>query len=109
MIRRPPRSTRTDTLFPLTTRFRSAHATVNLSDLGHGIDVERTCRHRCKSTVICDPGRERGVGGQRLLFTRNDLFGANFFQVEKRHEGAGSHPQEKIGRAPWRESVCKYE
>src|SRR3546814_8574179 len=26
MIRRPPRSTRTDTLFPYTTRFRSGHA-----------------------------------------------------------------------------------
>src|SRR6056297_3713405 len=26
MIRRPPRSTRTDTLFPYTTLFRSAHA-----------------------------------------------------------------------------------
>src|SRR3546814_15654764 len=26
MIRRPPRSTRTDTLFPYTTRFRSVHA-----------------------------------------------------------------------------------
>src|SRR3546814_1314265 len=30
MIRRPPRSTRTDTLFPYTTLFRSARA-----DLGH--------------------------------------------------------------------------
>src|SRR3546814_7883843 len=28
MIRRPPRSTRTDTLFPYTTLFRSAHAGV---------------------------------------------------------------------------------
>lgn len=73
-----------------------AHATVNLADLGHGIAVERTCRYRCKSTVVCDPGRERGIGGQRLLFTRNDMFGANFFQVEKRHEGAGSHPQENL-------------
>src|SRR3546814_2123060 len=27
MIRRPPRSTRTDTLFPYTTLFRSAHGT----------------------------------------------------------------------------------
>src|SRR3546814_3291055 len=26
MIRRPPRSTRTDTLFPYTTRFRSTHS-----------------------------------------------------------------------------------
>src|SRR3546814_4387324 len=28
MIRRPPRSTRTDTLFPYTTRFRSKHLTL---------------------------------------------------------------------------------
>src|SRR3546814_7776894 len=34
MIRRPPRSTRTDTLLPYTTRFRSAAAEVNrYSDL----------------------------------------------------------------------------
>src|SRR3546814_3490986 len=30
MIRRPPRSTRTDTLFPYTTLFRSYHAPVRL-------------------------------------------------------------------------------
>src|SRR3546814_2680185 len=30
MIRRPPRSTRTDTLFPYTTLFRSRHAHVSL-------------------------------------------------------------------------------
>src|SRR3546814_9303349 len=29
MIRRPPRSTRTDTLFPYTTLFRSRNATIN--------------------------------------------------------------------------------
>src|SRR3546814_1571410 len=29
MIRRPPRSTRTDTLFPYTTLFRSAHLPLN--------------------------------------------------------------------------------
>src|SRR3546814_17661073 len=34
MIRRPPRSTRTDTLFPYTTRFRSAHRYVDLSEVG---------------------------------------------------------------------------
>src|SRR3546814_7522934 len=34
MIRRPPRSTRTDTLFPYTTRFRSAHLYVDLSEVG---------------------------------------------------------------------------
>src|SRR3546814_1108475 len=37
MIRRPPRSTRTDTLFPYTTLFRSATATVE--------DFVAACRH----------------------------------------------------------------
>src|SRR3546814_14966040 len=32
MIRRPPRSTRTDTLFPYTTRFRSGRLVVNGED-----------------------------------------------------------------------------
>src|SRR3546814_8431904 len=33
MIRRPPRSTRTDTLFPYTTLFRSARATGTIGDI----------------------------------------------------------------------------
>src|SRR3546814_6860431 len=40
MIRRPPRSTRTDTLFPYTTLFRSGNAVFLryiLARLGHGI------------------------------------------------------------------------
>src|SRR3546814_20839369 len=36
MIRRPPRSTRTATLFPYTTRFRSIAATQVLSEDGYG-------------------------------------------------------------------------
>src|SRR3546814_2145840 len=36
MIRRPPRSTRTDTLFPYTTLFRSVHAGVGADGLGAG-------------------------------------------------------------------------
>src|SRR3546814_3663184 len=34
MIRRPPRSTRTDTLVPYTTLFRSAHAGKPVNDVG---------------------------------------------------------------------------
>src|SRR3546814_19788890 len=41
MIRRPPRSTRTDTLLPYTTLFRSL--VKHLADLGHHPNVER-CR-----------------------------------------------------------------
>src|SRR3546814_7424842 len=33
MIRRPPRSTRPDTLFPSTTRFRSHYSAVHLADI----------------------------------------------------------------------------
>src|SRR3546814_18245787 len=39
MIRRPPRSTRTDTLFPYTTLFRS-----NITP-GHGIAIEACSKH----------------------------------------------------------------
>src|SRR3546814_1798531 len=35
MIRRPPRSTRTDTLFPYTTLFRSSHEAQQLSRFGN--------------------------------------------------------------------------
>src|SRR3546814_4673315 len=37
MIRRPPRSTRTDTLFPYTTLFRSAVAVVKVLSIGVAI------------------------------------------------------------------------
>src|SRR3546814_21131987 len=43
MIRRPPRSTRTDTLFPYTTLFRSAHRRELRHFIGRGVlvlDVE---------------------------------------------------------------------
>src|SRR3546814_7964008 len=54
MIRRPPRSTRTDTLFPYTTLFRSSDRL--------GRDV-RTCRHRPLSSVL--PQTEGTAEGRR--------------------------------------------
>src|SRR3546814_7978399 len=46
MIRRPPRSTRTDTLFPYTTLFRSAHFGGECS--GRGVaDAFRAAPRRC--------------------------------------------------------------
>src|SRR3546814_7078824 len=49
MIRRPPRSTRTDTLFPYTTLFRSATSS--------GGSVAASCSARCRS------GRGVVIGG----------------------------------------------
>src|SRR3546814_7420548 len=47
MLRRPPRSTRTDTLFPYTTRFRSDDGTVaGQNTFEDGDDVPQQDRHQ---------------------------------------------------------------
>src|SRR3546814_14155005 len=46
MIRRPPRSTRTDTLFPYTTLFRSAHATRKQATPSSGLGRATAKRRR---------------------------------------------------------------
>src|SRR3546814_8981333 len=49
MIRRPPRSTRTDTLFPYTTRFRS----LRRGGRSRAAQARRVCRHQ----LAQQPGR----------------------------------------------------
>src|SRR3546814_14230766 len=56
MIRRPPRSTRTDTLFPYTTLFRSLHRVHVLDVFGQELAVEADGRHR--------QGDEAGEGAE---------------------------------------------
>src|SRR3546814_15348964 len=46
MIRRPPRSTRTDTLFPYTTLFRS----LEIGGIGAAMDAVATARGRLRAT-----------------------------------------------------------
>src|SRR3546814_11325180 len=64
MIRRPPRSTRTDTLFPYTTLFRSEDL------LALAIAVEGLSDHPLAQAIVKD-GRER-LGGRELP-TATDL------------------------------------
>src|SRR3546814_20030461 len=52
MIRRPPRSTRTDTLFPYTTLFRSAAGLGRSLYFRHYLCTDYS--HRC--TLLADPG-----------------------------------------------------
>src|SRR3546814_15809621 len=100
MIRRPPRSTRTDTLFPHTTLFRSAE-----------IDPETGT-----ATTIYDPNPEFAslrLGTVERLTWRNNLglpaWGDLVLPPDRT-------PGEKlplilvqsIGRASCRESVCQY-
>src|SRR3546814_7283589 len=58
MIRRPPRSTRTDTLFPYTTLFRSARLQVQRRARRAGVSDEI-------ALVARPPGREVGHDGLR--------------------------------------------
>src|SRR3546814_17540751 len=106
MIRRPPRSTRTDTLFPYTTLFRSQtllrqqpidqhrpnEITVRLDEL----DDEAV--RRALVTAIDDGRRQRRA--KRI---------ASYCAIVTipRPEPAG-HAQAKIGRASCRERVCPY-
>src|SRR3546814_3616308 len=60
MIRRPPRSTRTDTLFPYTTLFRSTRVPgLGTRDSGLGT---REVRSRCSNAGPWARGRGRGRG-----------------------------------------------
>src|SRR3546814_1988437 len=59
MIRRPPRSTRTDTLFPYTTLFR-AEPQLDLRIIGGDDDVARF-RHEGVADLAADLGADRDV------------------------------------------------
>src|SRR3546814_3703641 len=84
MIRRPPRSTLTDTLFPYTTLFRS-HAGLHLHgyfggylvggvDLGH---VQRKCQHDAHVAAIpaAGPRAVRRASGEAAPTRRRTWFG----------------------------------
>src|SRR3546814_3220290 len=65
MIRRPPRSTRTDTLFPYTTLFRSRRG-LALRDILGADDERRHGQPRCGDTDIGKRARCRGDDGPAL-------------------------------------------
>src|SRR3546814_19103804 len=92
MIRRPPRSTRTDTLFPYTTLFRSAQPRVARSALSWKVPGRDRFR-RANGRVGCPSSRaERQASSQRrnAIHDYADLSG-------DRGQDAGADPE--IGRA----------
>src|SRR3546814_16970786 len=79
MIRRTPRSTRTDTLFPYTTLFRAAYAAISAM-VGHGgivafddsVDMARMARYAMEFCAVescgkCTPCRIGAVRGVETL------------------------------------------
>src|SRR3546814_5279169 len=83
MIRRPPRSTRTDTLFPYTTLFRSSSRSCN--------DQDRASRAATRSRGSRSRGRAPGesVGeteGLALLVGREQLRGRPVVHADRSEE-----------------------
>src|SRR3546814_1124724 len=68
MIRRPPRSTRTDTLFPYTTLFRSMPRVIDEDLSGRVIisDQRLDARHRDAAVEAAEMG-DGGAGGRVVL------------------------------------------
>src|SRR3546814_20468373 len=60
MIRRPPRSTRTDTLFPYTALFRSEHAVDDDDEPRHHGDAEHD------AMIVAGFGRLGDIGAQAM-------------------------------------------
>src|SRR3546814_6139389 len=80
MIRRPPRSTRTDTLFPYTTLFRSCPSQLRLQLLRHrGLEPRRVRHHaqgqggRLAGPAAVGEARDRRAGGGSRMKIRAQI------------------------------------
>src|SRR3546814_7678134 len=67
MIRRPPRSTRTDTLFPYTTLFRSGHASAAAEASSLRLTLRRVVIEAFAADAIAAPGLLRQLLDAPLL------------------------------------------
>src|SRR3546814_18327721 len=99
MIRRPPRSTRTDTLFPYTTLFRSDLTLVRMTpDLVYDLLIGAGCAKK----LIFSWGGNPGVGSLHRLRDAVEKGWPQPLEIEEH-----SHA-DQIGRASCRERVCQY-
>src|SRR3546814_12446382 len=99
MIRRPPRSTRTDTLFPYTTLFRSANRLA-----GRWPVIAVDLRGRGESAYAKDP-----MTYVPLTYLQDIILLIAELRLEKVVAvGTSLGGIHKIGRASCRERVCQY-
>src|SRR3546814_12755628 len=94
MIRRPPRSTRTDTLFPYTTRFRSSE------DAAQVAAVRAVVPHK---RLIADVNEAWDAAGLIANLPAMAAAGIDMLEQPLRAGADG-----EIGRASCRERVCQY-
>src|SRR3546814_13892385 len=108
MIRRPPRSTRTDTLFPYTTLFRSVGAQP-VADLLHRGFLAR-------DDALLDEGAADGIEGMAVGAGKAHPLPAAVGEddaaraLDMAEEGIPrvSRPGKQIGRASGRERGCQH-
>src|SRR3546814_19915782 len=100
MIRRPPRSTRTDTLFPYTTLFRSELNTAR--ERKEFLDSQYQDLTEAIETLE-DAIRKIDRETRELLQETFDTVNKHFGDLFPRLFGGG-----EIGRASCRERVCQY-
>src|SRR3546814_11756688 len=108
MIRRPPRSTRTDTLFPYTTLFRSGR-------LNQSKERPKRDHKGPVQTWLCPLGRRivAQSAGVRINAISTDSTIADTIVMENWRKITPVDPPKnamgrKIGRASCRERVCQY-
>src|SRR3546814_18885144 len=111
MIRRPPRSTRTDTLFPYTTLFRSV-GDVLQEEVDRGIGIRLVIPFGRDIEIVRKIRLERRAAaarGQRADALARAHRRYRRHQVEPRPgERARGLEAQEIGRASGRERVCPY-
>src|SRR3546814_19056346 len=91
MIRRPPRSTRTDTLFPYTTLFRS------LGDHGHA-DIAGTPQYACdvQRAVAADIGNGRALISVMTVTRVKQRGGGDFLYIQRQGGRKGLHDRARL-------------
>src|SRR3546814_2217305 len=72
MLRRPPRSTRTDTLFPYTTLFRSYRADGILREQAAGIDFDRVAHFIVRGAIHVEALERRLIDVERVEVERKE-------------------------------------
>src|SRR3546814_10247683 len=100
MIRRPPRSTRTDTLFPYTTLFRSQAADEEVSlPVNVAVDFFRGITKEREAETLARPFVEKHF----------DAPNASFVYVQKWRDGIAAEMQYRGGQAYLPEVLAKLD
>src|SRR3546814_17853433 len=125
MIRRPPRSTRTDTLFPYTTLFRSVlpeKGALRAFERFDALEVQSSPSRHCNKRQgnLVDIDRNGGAGGNRIIDEANDAYSKDRVTVVALLVGETWHELGELrgigdallwqptGRAWCGERVCEY-